>query len=168
MIAWRVWGRLAACCCLAGVVTQGCGDEDGGTRSDITPADAQTRVRSMIESTAAAIAGGLSITPKPDALLPSACLSDSGKDLGSTTFPYSVELGIDTSTDVAALFDRTHDHWEAQGYEIEDADLPATGLATLHAERDDYGFVLAVDQKLIRAHIDGSSPCVKDPGRDSG
>jgi hypothetical protein len=51
-------------------------------------------------------------------------------------------------------------------YEVDDAGAPEGERPSLYAESDEFR-LLHVDRKLVRASIDGSSPCVKDPDHDA-
>lgn len=68
--------------------------------------EATALVQAMVDATAMAIADGLTVTPKLEALAASRCLDTLGKDLGTTTVPYSVELAVGPAADTAALFER--------------------------------------------------------------
>jgi hypothetical protein len=131
-------------------------------RHVVTKAQANQVLRGMVDSSATAVAQGMTITARPEASLPEACTNVLGKDKGTLRFGYQVALGLRPDTDIPALLNRARDYWKSKGYDVGSPPPPGFKSPSVGAENRHYIISLAVQEERGIAVLGGSTPCVKD------
>ena len=151
---------------LLGTIVASCGPSAGkgapvGTNQEpsaITVEQALIRLKSMVDSTAKAIAPTFPVEPD-NSFQETACQDSAGNTGNTFSAPYSLKFSVPLGTDVSALFVKARDYWSRNGYKVGNDNL-ATSDPRLHASRDDYQLLLHIPSGGQFGYVDGGTPCL--------